>query len=374
MKKYIFLSLIVFLFSCGESKQNEDDVIDNNPANQLILTNEQIELAGIETGKIEEKEISAKISCKGQIQATPQNRAKVSVPMEGYVKNIYVQNGQIINKGVAIATLQHPSYIELQKNYLQAKSKFDYMKLEYERQKTLFEQNASTSKIFEKTKSDYEELKSEVEAYKLQLQLISINAEKLTSENIRSTITVYAPITGNINQINISVGEFVSPDDVLFEMIGNNEFLLELQVFERDIQDISIGQTVVFTCSNSNSANITHSADIIYIGNFVDEATKTFKVQAKPRECSKEMRHGMYLNAEITLDNKPAFVLPETAIIQEGESYFIFPENNGVFSKAKIEIGRKDNGLVEIINAEKFLDQNITTIGTNYVYAELNKE
>lgn len=372
MKKYIFILLVTFLFACSDEQQGEE-IIDETSTTEISLTNEQIELAGIETGKLEQKEISANISCKGQIKATPQNRAKISVPIAGYVNRVYVQNGQIVQKGSAIVSLEHPSYIEMQKNYLQAKSKFEYIEKEYDRQKKLYEQNANTSKVFEKTQSEYEELKSEVQAGKLQLQLLNINTEKLTSDNIQKSITVYSPISGSVNDVNISLGQYINPEEMILEVIGNNEFLIELQVFEKDIQNIVAGQEVVFSCSNPKSSNVLHTAKIKYIGNLVDEATKTFMVQAEPQNCTTEMRHGMYVNADINLKSMNAYVLPEYAVIQEGQQFYVFIENNNNFVKTNIEIGQKDNGLVEIIDAERFATSTFVTKGANYVNAEMNK-
>lgn len=372
MNKYIFLTIVVFLFACS-NKNEEEKIINEKTSKEITLTDEQIKLAQIETGKIKQKEISTKISCKGQIIATPQNRAKVSVPAAGYVNRVFVQNGQLIQKGSPIISLEHPSYIELQKNYLQAQSKFEYIEKEYERQKILYEQNANTAKVFEKTKSEYKELKSELQAGKLQLELINIDAEKLTSENIQKNIIIYAPISGSINKINISIGQFIKSGDMILEIIGNNEFLLELQVFEKNIQNILVGQKVVFTCSNPKSTIIEHTAEIKYIGNLADENSKTFMVQAKPENCTKEMRHGLYVNAEIIQENKMAYVLPETAIIQEGEEFFVFVENNNNFIKTNIEVGQKDGDFVEIIDAKKIKTSTIVKKGANYIKAEMNK-
>ena len=88
---------------------------------------------------------------------------------------------------------------------------------------------------------------------KAELKFLNLNPEKITAENINGSVYVYAPISGNINELNIAVGQFVSSDDVLFELINNNDFYLELNVFERDIHKIEIGQKVKYSCSVKES-------------------------------------------------------------------------------------------------------------------------
>lgn len=372
MKKYIIIILAVFLFSCGENTENE--LIETVETNEITFTQEQIDLAGIETDTISQKNISSKINCKGIIQATPQNRARVSVPMEGYIKNIYIQNGQEISKNKALITLEHPSYIELQKNYLQTKSQFEYMEIEYKRQDTLFKQGAVNAKVFEQTKSEHDALAAQLQAYKLQLQMLNIPTSNLTATNIRSSISVFAPISGTINNLNVTIGQYVQPDDVLFEVIDNDDFIIELHVFERDIQNIGIGQNIIFNCSNPNSSNVEHTAQIISIGNIVDDATKTFKVTANPIQCTKEMRHGMFINAEILIDDHLVYVLPEAAIVQDGGSFVFVEKSDNLFVKTPVETGLIDNGYVEIFNSNNFINKKIVVKGANYIKAEMEKE
>jgi cobalt-zinc-cadmium efflux system membrane fusion protein len=205
MKNIIFTVALLIIFSCG-NKKVENEKVSEVKSEKITFTKDQIALAGIETGVLELKPVSAKIMCKGRVEAMPESRAKISVPMSGYISKILVHNGSLVAKGQAILVLQHPDYIELQKKYLQAKSKFEFLEKDYHRQKSLADQNAGTGKIFEKTKSDYEELKIEISALKLQLKMLNINSENLTSENIKSEITVFSPLTGNVNEVWITLG------------------------------------------------------------------------------------------------------------------------------------------------------------------------
>ncbi|MBN2664434.1 MAG: efflux RND transporter periplasmic adaptor subunit [Bacteroidales bacterium] len=374
MNKYILIIIVLLAFSCNNNTSDET-IIEDIQTNQISFTPEQVDLAGIVTDTISQKTFSSKVYCKGVIMATPQNRAKISVPMEGYIKSIYIQNGQSVYKNTALVTLEHPAYIELQKNYLQTKSEFDYLKIEFERQEILYNQGAVNAKVYEQIKSEYETSAAQLQAYKLQLQMLNISTTNLTANNIRSTITVYSPIAGTINNLDITIGQYVRPEDMLFEVIDNDDFFLELHVFERDIQSIRIGQNVSFNCSNPTSTQVEHTAEIVNIGNVVDDMTKTFKINAKPNLCSQEMRHGMFINAEIFTNNQLVYGLPEQAVVQEGNIYYIFiAKDDNLFIKTPVDIGISDNGFFEIVNYSNLMNQKIVVSGSNYIKAEMDKE
>lgn len=161
MRNNILLIAIFFtLLSCSDENKTEKN-LDVKQSDKIAFSQEQIELAGIETGKIRYKEISKRISSKGRIEALPQNRAKISVPMEGYVDDIFIASGQNIKKGTPLVSLWHPNCIEIQKQFLQVESQFEYLESEYKRQKTLYKKNADTGKVYEKIRSEYHSLRAE---------------------------------------------------------------------------------------------------------------------------------------------------------------------------------------------------------------------
>jgi len=373
MKYFYTLLILSFLFSCQKQETNEEN--EKNPEKNIIsFSKEKVKLADIETGKLLTKHISEKIHCKGKIIAKPQNRYKYSAKISGYIKKIHILNGQSIKKGHLLLSLEDPSYIETQKDYLKIKSKTEFLKKEFERQKTLSENNAGTGKIYEKSKTEYEQSLADFEAIKLTLKMININPDKLNTNNIRSIINLYAPIKGNINELNISTGQYVKPEDVLLEIINNEDFLIELNVFEKDIHKIQIGQLLYYDCSISGSKDSMHTAEIISIGNYVDPETKTFKVQAAPKENYNGMRHGIFVNAQINLSENKLKVLPDEAVFfDDGISYAYIAENDTVFYKQEVNTGISENGFTEIKNSELF-EKTFIIKGANYIKAEFEKE
>ena len=187
MKVKIKICLIIIvlnnlLFS-GCNKQTatievEEHQHDENE-NTVELSATQYKVAGIELGKVEQKNLSSIIKVNGVIEAPPQSLVSICAVLGGFVKSTNLLHGSRVTKGDAIVVMEHPDYIQLQQDYLESKSKLVYLELEYKRQKGLQEKNVSSAKIFQQTTADYKSMKAGVSALEEKLALIGINAGQL---------------------------------------------------------------------------------------------------------------------------------------------------------------------------------------------------
>lgn len=372
--KLIALVLSIFLFSCGSPDNNEELPKETKNIEGIQFTDEQIQISGIETGSIQKILLSESISCKGLVEASPNSIASVSAPMNGYVVKINVHNGEYIKRSTTLLSLKHQDYIDLQLDYLQSKNEMEYLKANFERQTTLNENNISAEKIFEKVKADYNSMKAKVTALKQKLWLINLNPDNVNEDNIRSSISVLAPISGYINEINVSIGQYIDPKSVILQILNRDKFHLELQVFEKDIHKIKLGQTVQFECSNPDAYH-KHVATIKTIGYMADKNAKTIKVHAVPLENYANLRHGMFLSADIQLKNDSVYALPAESIVEiDSQSYIFIESEKGFYKKERINKGVAKNDFIEITNYSDLKNKIIVTKGANYILAELLKQ
>ncbi len=72
---------------------------------------------------------------------------------------------------------------------------------------------------------------------------------KLEKGEIQPTVNLYAPISGYVTEVNVNLGKYVSPTDVMFEIVDTEHLHAELTVFERDVPRLKIGQKVRFILS-----------------------------------------------------------------------------------------------------------------------------
>ena len=238
----------------GEAHTEENHSEEKEPTaiKEVELNEAQFKASSIELGTFSDKNLSEVINVNGYTKLPPQNQADVSVFTTGIVKTINVIEGQRVNKGQTIATIESPEFTKIQEAYLTSKSNLEYLKLEFERQKTLSDEEVNSKKVFQKTKSDYEIERARFNSLQKQLNTLHISG----NGNTTATVPVVAPISGNITEIYIKIGSNVEAGKPLMNIVDNSKLHVDLLVYEKDLFKVKQGQNVRFILTNQDNAEI----------------------------------------------------------------------------------------------------------------------
>jgi cobalt-zinc-cadmium efflux system membrane fusion protein len=315
-------------------------------SNDVQLTAAQLTNANIETGFAEKRAMHKTLKVTGVLDVPPKNMVSVSMPLGGYLKKTELLPGAHVHKGEVLATMEDQQYVQLQQDYLTAKSKLVYNEAEYKRQQQLNETKAASDKVYQQARSEYEGQEILVKALGEKLLLIGVNPERLTINNISKSINLYAPITGYVTKINVNIGKYVTPTDVLFELISPEEMHLSLTVFENDAANIVTGQKVV--CYSNIHPETKYEATVHLVNPSIGKERST-EVHCDLGKYGKELMPGMYMNAIIDLNSAITNALPEDAVVKWNNEYYVFCEQStGKYTMQKVSVGATDEGYVEI--------------------------
>ncbi len=361
IKSFIILSaFIVSLSSCNNNKKSmKVEEVEVIPDSIVELRDDQVKLSGIETGTIDLHSLSGTLKVSGLVAVAPQNLATVSAPLGGFVKSASLMPGSTVTKGQTLAILENQEFIDIQQNYLETKNKLEYAEAEYKRHTELYKDDVYSQKNLQQVTTEYKSLKTQQKALEQKLALVGINPGNLTDDNISRTIPVVSPISGYVKTVNVNIGKFVSPSDVLFEIVNSDNLFLELTLFEKDADRALAGQKIRFYINNETEQ---HDAVIYQTGKSISD-DKTYKVYATVSGKCKNVLPGMYVNAEIEASSKQVTAVPDEALTSFDEKNYIF-----VFEKNKVEDGKpfteyrmiqvqkgvSDKGFTEIILPEGF--------------------
>ena len=376
MRNLLYIIPIAFIISCSGKKPDNAENTELQKAKvstELIeFSEEQIDLAGIKTGKFEKKTISETIECSGTIEVPPQNIAAVSPVISGFIKNLNYYPGDYVEKGVVMGTLNHPDFIKLQQQYIEAKSQLDFYKEEYKRQGELTVENAASIKKMQKAKADYLTNEANYKSLKAQLELLGVNTSKIEAGEFVKDFKITAPISGTVSQLNANKGKFVSSEDIIYEIINASVLNIKLNVFEKDISNVKVGQTIRFGIINNEKDFL---SKVKRIGIKIDVSNKTSLVQSTINNKNQLLKPGMYVNASINILEKEAFTLPSEAIVDFSGESFVFIKKDNSFKRIKIEKGIEQDDFCEIINLdEKLLNAEIVIKGAYYLIAKMEVE
>ena len=360
MKNILYAAIAGLMLSCSTSAENEQ-VASEKPVNEnlAVLTPKQIQNAGIKTALPERKQISSILKLNGKIDVPPQNIVSISVPLGGYLKTTKLLPGTRVKKGEVLAVMEDQQYIQLQQDYLTGTARLTYAENDYQRQKELNKSKSSSDKIFQQAESDYQSQQVMMKSLSEKLKLAGIDPDKLSKENISRSVNILSPINGYVSKVNVNIGRYVSPTDVLFELINPTDIHLALKVFEKDLDKIKIGQQI--SAYTNNNPEKKYQCEIILISKDLSPE-RTAEVHCHFEHYSADqirgLQPGIFMNADIRLDSRSVLVLPDDAIVTYEEKQYIFiPKGNGKFEMKEIQVGTAENGFTEISSKGSLVHQ-----------------
>jgi cobalt-zinc-cadmium efflux system membrane fusion protein len=327
----IITGSILFLASCNRENKSSSEKIEVLPEDMVELRDDQIKLAGVETGSVVIRTLGNAIRVNGIVTVAPQSTASVCMPLGGFIKNTMLLPGNAVAKGQTLALIENQDFVDIQQNYLEAKNKLVYAKGEYERHTDLYNNEVYSKQNVQEVTVEYKNLVAMVKSLEQKLLLIGMDPGQVREDNITSTINLVSPIKGYLKSVNINIGKYVAPTDVLFEIVNSDKLFLELTLFEKDAGKVSAGQKLKFQINNETEE---HEAIVTQTGKSITN-DKTLLVYAAVEGYCKNVLPGMYVNASIEETGKTVTTLPSDAIVSFDDKDYIF-----VFEKQKEEEGK----------------------------------
>mgnify|MGYP001374906564 FL=1 len=357
MKKFIYPIFILFIVSCNnDNKKTIQELINEGNLEEL---QERRSSLIIQKGQInnELKEITQGVSILDTAKSfvlvntvttktetinhfskfqgiikTDQNMI-LYPEFSGRVTKIYVDEGDVVKKGQALAKIDDGGlYNELKLVESQAK----LAKTIYERQSKLWKDKIGSEIQYLEAKTNYE---------------IQNNRLKSITESLAKT-TITAPFSGTIDEIFIEEGNLVSPPMMpdqgnAFRIINLNELYVESVIPESFIGKIKKGaevQVEIPVLKKSFNSLIKHSVSSI------NQLSRTFKIEVSVPKNDMDLIPN--LNVEVNVldyTNSQAILVPESIVSEDSDNNkFLFTVLNNKAKKTIVETGYTQNGMIEI--------------------------
>lgn len=375
MKHIYIITFSLVLIACGNSeKKNEIGAEEILKANEFMLTPAQFTSEQMQLGKLEAHTFNELIKTSGIIDVPPNNKAEISAFMGGYITKTPLLIGDQVKKGQLLVSLENPEFIELQQQYLEISEQLNYLKSEFTRQETLFNEKITSQKNFLKSESDYKGSLASYNGLRKKLNMLNINPSSVEAGKITSTVNLHAPINGFVTHVNVSNGAYVSPADVIMEIVDTANIHIELSVFEKDILKLKKDQIINFKIPEAS--NETFQAKVTLVGNAIDRTSRIVKVYAQIIEDSENnFIVGMFVEANIITNSVKRLALPKEAILEVGDDFFALvltkkEGSNYYFKKTKLDLGAQNEDFATVLNSEALADKEILIKGGYMLLSE----
>lgn len=293
----------------------------------------------VEVTKVVEGNITANYSGSAALEAEAE--AVVVAKIEGVVREIFVEEGDIVKTGEALAKLEDDQFkLELAK----AESLLKKLSNEFKRKESLFKNKIISKDTFEQVKCDFHTQESTVGLARLMVEYTFIRA----------------PFTGVAAERLVKKGNMVRKNQPTFRITGFNPLLALLHVPEREMSKLKKGFPARLYADALPGEEF--EGKIIRISPVVDAGTGTFKVTVEVRDKTLKLKPGMFTRVNIVYDTHENTVLaPKDTILEEDTESWVFLVKKGTASKTKVVTGYKDKTYVEILSGLKAGDTIVTT-------------
>ncbi|MGF7027723.1 MULTISPECIES: efflux RND transporter periplasmic adaptor subunit [Sphingobacterium] len=299
---------------------------EEGPVTIAALSAAQIKAVGIVFGGIEEKELTATIKANGLLSVPNNNKANATALYGGVVKSLNVQLGDHVRKGQVIATITNPQFVQLQEEYVSLASKITLAEQEMARQQELNEGNAGARKNLQAATADFNSLRARKASLQQQIQLMGINPNSVNLSNMRTSLAVTSPINGTVSNVFAKIGSYVDVSSPVIEIVDNSLLHLDLQVFEKDLPLVKVGQLINFQLTNNPDK--TYTAKVFTIGSSFENDSKTIAVHSTVVGSKVGLIDGMNITGMIGVNNVRTPAVPNDAIVEADGKYYIFVETD----------------------------------------------
>ena len=296
---------------------------------------------------------TARLSYKANLE--PVEKATVSSNVSGQVTQVLFDDGDKVSQGQALAYMDDK---DLQNQLKTAKidlSKLqldlDAAKSDFDIAKELYANGACSKTTYENAERSYKNVQANVELKRVGIQDIN---------NSLSDCVLKAPITGEVGEKNISIGQYVNPGTVVASVKNNTSIKAVIQLMQEDLEKVAIGQEVSLKLSKSDE--ISYKGVVKTIAASADSQTRVFDCLIEFDNTSGMLNSGVFGYVEIAdKEKKQVLAIPMSAVLGSEGAYSVFTYEGGAAHKTAVEIGTISDDMVEVTLGIQEGDQIINT-------------
>ena len=160
---------------------------------------------------------------------------------------------------------------------------------------------------------------------------------------------IKAPFSGVIGLRSVSVGDYVKEGADMVNLESIDALKVDFRVPEVYLRQVSVGQTL--EVSLDALPGKTYEGKVFAINPLVDAAGRAIVIRAQVKNTDTALRPGMFARVRlITQAVDEALVLPEQALVPQGEEQFVFRVVDGKANRVKVVTGQRRDGMVEIVS------------------------
>ncbi|EKB50635.1 efflux RND transporter periplasmic adaptor subunit [Cecembia lonarensis] len=363
---YLFLSLIILTFSCGEKdelgqkKEELSKLKKEATALRAAIENLEKEIASLDpefgrqnrrsilisTLKPERTHFEHFVEVSGSVLS--KKNVSISGEVSGRIQEIKAVEGMRVRQGEVLARIDAEAIL---RNIDEVEKQLELASILFEKQERLWNQQIGTEIQYLEAKNRKESLEKNLASLKTQ----------------ESRTVVRAPFNGTVESVLVRLGELVQPGTPMFQFVGESDLFVEADVSERFVGIVTQGDSVEISFPSIQQLLKTK---VSAVGSIVNPNNRTFKVEVfLPRIPNVKPNMVSILKIK-DYENSDAVIIPNYLILQDNQGDYVFTVEDNVSKKRYIKRGRVYKDRAEILSGlegtETLVDKGFREVGDNF--------
>lgn len=334
----------------------------------VVLDTTAVRLGGIRVG-IAEPVMTTALPVTGTITYDANRVSHVGARIDGRVLASSVDLGRRVARGQILVELESAEVGRIRAEAQRASSLLRIATENYNRERRLEQQGISSRKELLEAEADVRRGEAELRSARTQLSVLG------AGHGTGGHFDVAAPFAGVVVERNVSLGQMATASDTLFTLADLSRVWIELDVFERDLSRVSVGQAV--SVSTDAFPSRTFPGRIVYVGDVVDPVKRTVRARVEIPNPSGALRPGMFARASIRVGGGGVIAasVPQAAVQHvEGKTVVFVPGGKpGEFRAIPVQLGESIPGGRVVLTAGLAAGARVVVEGAFTLRSEMEK-
>jgi membrane fusion protein (multidrug efflux system) len=264
----------------------------------------------------------------------------------GQVTNILVQEGQIVQKGQVLMELDSRDYMT---NLERIEANYRLITIEYKRITELFNRNIVAA-------SEVDRLEAQLKDMEAQL-----NAAKLALERTRIT----APITGRLNEIEAKIGDWMSIDKPVAQILQIGEVKVTVGIPESDVSAVTDLKEADIIIEALDKLRL--KGRKLFLSRQPSDMARLYNLELVVDNPDGRILPGMFARVEIVKKRfEDTLAVPLYAVISQNNENFVYLEKDNKAEKRPVELGILEGWMIQVKSGLEVGD-NVIIVGHRQV-------
>lgn len=310
MKKAIYFLSLLSLIAVGCSKKEVKDE-----------TKKTTDVFKVKIEQAQSKEIDRIYEFSTTVDAAVKNY--IASAGGTRIEKIFVEVGDVVKKGQQLVKMESTQLAT-------SLAQLDNLKIELERVKALYQSGGVSKQQLDQMQMQYD-------------------VAKKSAENLKDNIYLTSPINGIVTARNFDNGD-VSATQPILQVMQINPVKLKINIPESFYNSVKKGMQVTAKTEIFGEEEFLGTISLIYPT--IDPLTRTFTCEVKVNNANSKLKPGMFGRVELNLGKASTIMVSDKAIVKQSGSNdkYVFIEKNGVVEYRKVQLGRRLEDKIEVIN------------------------